>query len=108
MPDTAKRFGGRRLSGTTAGSSNPDDTGPTGGPVLDLHDDSDVEGPPPECAIEGCSRDGAAARKIRPPGSDDDPHEQFVCRYHYSLFIGVRVLVGLVVIAVFVATFIGI
>lgn len=105
MSDTMNGSGGRRLSEATDLSAKPADDGPVGGPVLDLDDDSAEEGPPPECAVEGCSREGATARKIRPPGSDEDPVEQYVCRYHYLLFVGVRALVALVVVAVFLAAF---
>jgi len=76
------------------------DEGAGGGRVLDL-DDGVAEGPPSECAIDGCSRDGVAARKLKRPGTDEEPIDHYVCRYHYRLFLGVRVLLLLVVLALF-------
>lgn len=77
-----------------------------GGPVLDLDDDPpEDEGPPPECAVDGCHRDGTTAKKMPVPGADDEVTDQYVCRYHRLLFLGVRALVAIVVIAVFVLVY---
>jgi len=97
----------RRLADGDDRSTAPD-TRVDGGRVLDLDDEPVDEGPPPECAIEGCTRQGAAARKIRPPGSDEEPTEQYVCRRHYLLFVGIRAMIALVIIAVLVAAYLRI
>jgi hypothetical protein len=75
------------------------------GRILDLDDEPDDEGPPPTCAIEGCDREGAVPKKMRTPGSDEEPRDQYVCRYHRAVFVGVRVLILAAVIGAFLAAF---
>jgi hypothetical protein len=102
--NTANGSAGRRRTDGGDRSTAPD-AGIDSGRVLDLDDEPVDEGPPPECAIDGCTRQGAAARKIRPPGSDEEPTEQYVCRRHYLLFVGIRAAVAVVILAIFLAAF---
>lgn len=94
-----------RLSDGDDWSPGPTAGAPGDGRVLDLDDEPADPGSPPECAIDGCTRQGVAPRKLRAPGSDERPTEQYVCRYHYRIFMSVRVLVGLVVLAVLIAAY---
>lgn len=82
-------------------------TGTTGGGGRVLQPDEEYEGeqPPTECKVKGCTRDGEISRKIRPPGSDEPPTDHYVCRYHYRLFWGVRLLVVGVLVIVFLVAF---
>lgn len=75
------------------------------GRILDLDDESPEEGPPPECAIEGCDREGSAPKKMPTPGTEESAKKQYVCRYHRTLFVGVRVLILMAVLGVFLAAF---
>jgi len=102
--DATNAPAGRRLVDGGDRSTAPD-TGIDSGRVLHLDDEPVDDGPPPECAIEGCTRQGTAARKIRPPGSDEEPTEQYVCRRHYLLFVGIRAAIAVVILALFLAVF---
>jgi len=85
------------------------DAGASGGDVpgrvLDLDDEPAEEGPPPECAVDGCSRDGVAVRKLKSPGTDEEPTDHYVCRYHYRLFLGIRAMIALAVVFLFALAF---
>ncbi len=79
--------------------SHPDD----GDPAFDLLGVSDIE--EPECQISGCDRPGAVPRNVR----GDDPEEpiakHYVCRYHHRLFLGVKVVLGVSLVVLFLVVF---
>lgn len=85
--------------------SEPDDRGSVDR-VLDLNNDPvDEEGPPPECAVDGCHRDGSTSKKMPVSGSDGEATDQYVCRYHRLLFLGIRGLALTVVVVVFLMAY---
>lgn len=76
-----------------------------GGRVLQLDDEYAGEEPPTDCNVKGCTRDGEFSRKIRQPGSEEPPTDHYVCRYHYRLFWGVRLLVVAALVIAFTVAF---
>lgn len=74
--------------------------------VLDLNNGLlEEKGPPPECAVDGCHRDGSTPKKMPVSGVDGEATDQYVCHYHRLLFLGVRALVLAVVIVIFLIAY---
>lgn len=67
------------------------------GEKIDRFDDSDDR----VCQISDCSRPGAVPRTFRSYDSDEPTVPHYVCRYHYQVFVGLRVLVLATVVAAF-------
>jgi len=92
-----------------AGESGDEPAGRSavGGPVLNLDDEpSGEDEPPPECAVDGCHREGRTAKKMPVSGASEEATDQYVCRYHRTLFLGVRALVVAVVLALFLLAYV--
>ena len=53
------------------------------------------------CQISDCSRPGAVPRTFRSYEPDEPTTPHYVCRYHYRVFVGLRVLVLATVVAAF-------
>lgn len=97
------------MGASTNESTDRSEAPSTGGPVLDLDDGPPgEEGPPPECAVDGCHREGNTPKKMPVPGRSGEAADQYVCRYHRTLFLGVRALIVALAVALFVLVYVGV